>query len=469
MARSRPLRALLTAVFGLALLAPIASCDRGAGSGAIRLEVWTLALRPGFVDYMESLCAGFEEANPGVEVVWVDVPFNAISRKLVAAAAAKRGPDVLNLSDRDFARFAALGALRPLDDLLPGDPAARYVPGALDSLVLDGQRLALPWYLTTSVRLVNQNVLEQAGISPGDLPGDWAGLRNLARDYHQATGGFFTSVSLGDTSELPVMMMGDGVIPFAEQDGRVVAKLNTDEVAAYIQPWVDLYRAGALPRAAATRDHSHLVEMYQEGRLALVQTGPNMLNRIQDGSPEVFAGTAVMQPVTGRLGRGHVAIMTLGVGSQAEHPELAAKLAWWITSPDAQLELSRKAPVLPSALQTLADDYFQPAGGASEGALVAAADTEADAKKAAGRVASAQALATAVAFTPALDAWPDLRRHFDEGMKRVLLENADLRTTLAEIEAHWDDELRVARPAPIDVVPAPDPVGVAPLAARGSR
>lgn len=459
-AHPRAFRLLLTACLAGLLLGPLTSCDRSRDPDKITLEVWTLALRPAFTDYMESLCASFEDAHPGVEVVWVDVPYNAISRKLVAAAAADRGPDVLNLSDRDFARFAALGALRPLDGILPGDPDARYVPGALSSLVLGGERLALPWYLTTSVRLVNADLLAQAGLSPDALPDDWAGLRTLARSYHADTGGFLLSLSLGDTSELPVMMMADGVLPFAEQDGRLVANLNTDEVAGYIAPWVDLYRAGALPRAAATKNHSHLVEMFQEGRLAVVQTGPNMLGRIEGANPRVFARTAVMQPVTGRLGRGHVAIMTLGVGAQSKHPELAAKLAWWITSPEAQLELARQAPVLPSAVEALGDTYFRPEGLNPSGDVVAGAGQDTQAKLAAGRAASAGALPTAVAFTPALDAWPDMRRDFDEGMKRVLLEGADLRATLAEVEALWNDALRASRPATLDVAPAPDPVAM---------
>src|SRR5687767_12636449 len=96
---------------------PFTSCAED-GHG-VRIELWTLALRPRFDAYMQDLVQRFEATHPGVDVVWVDVPFEALSRKLVAAAAAGQAPDVVNFSDAAFARFAALGALADLRPHLP--------------------------------------------------------------------------------------------------------------------------------------------------------------------------------------------------------------------------------------------------------------------------------------------------------------------------------------------------------------
>ena len=96
----------------LALLLIVPSCGR---DDTQRIEFWTISLRPTFTGYIESRIDAFEADHPGVEVVWVDVPFMAIERKLIAAAAADRAPDVINLSDMMFARFAAAGAFVDLD------------------------------------------------------------------------------------------------------------------------------------------------------------------------------------------------------------------------------------------------------------------------------------------------------------------------------------------------------------------
>ncbi|MEM1028143.1 MAG: extracellular solute-binding protein, partial [Planctomycetota bacterium] len=263
----------------------MSSCSREANDDTVRLELWTLALRPTFTEYMTDLCAGFEAQHPGVEVVWVDVPFNGINRKLVAAVAAGRGPDVVNLSDRDFARVAALGGLAGIDDLLSAQEMERYLPGARRVLVMDGQTRALPWYLTTSVRLCNEVLLADADMSAAGLANRWDGLQAQARDYQERTGGFLFSVPLGESSELPTMMLADGVVPLQETEAGLRADLTKPEVVARVASWVTLYRDGVLPRSAATRDHQAIIEMYQNGQLAVAQTGANMLRRVRDANP----------------------------------------------------------------------------------------------------------------------------------------------------------------------------------------
>lgn len=425
-------------------------CSDKSEEPVVRLELWTLALRPTFTDYMTDLCEGFEAEHPGVEVVWVDVPFNAINRKLVAAVAAGRGPDVVNLSDRDFARVAALGGLAGIDGLLSTEQMEQYLPGAKRVLVMDGQTRALPWYLTTSVRLCNEALLEDAGMSAAGLADRWDDLQTQARAYHADTGGFLFSVPLGESSELPTMMLADGIVPFRETQDGLRADLTKPEVAAMVSSWVALYRDGILPRSAATRDHSAITELYQNGQLAVAQTGANMLRRVRDANPEVFADTAVQPAITGSLGRSHVAVMVLGVSSKSKHPKLAAELAAWVTSPGNQTELARQSGVLPSTPESLTDAFFAPP------APEALSEENAEAMIAYARSISAGALPDAVAFTPAMAAWPDLRRSFGEGIKGALLDGAEVEATLQDIEDEWDAILAAALPATWEVLPTPE-------------
>ena len=454
----------------------VAGCDRQTPP-AKKLELWTLALSPYFDDYVTDLVAGFEAEHPGVEVVWVDVPFGALNRKLVAASAAGRGPDVVNLSDRDFARVAALGGLAGIDRHLDASVTDDYLEGAKAVLRINGQLRALPWYLTTSVRLVNRQMLGAGGLSaqgeagPAVLAEDWAGLQEQARAYHRATGKFLLSLPLGDGSELPTMLLADGVVPFREVDGRLVADLTRPEVVARVGDWVRLYREGALPRSAATRDHTAVIELYQNGQIAVAQTGANMLRRVRDASPGVFGQTAVLPPITGSLGRSHIAVMVVGVSSASEHPALAAELAGWVTSPEHQTQLAKQSGVLPSTPASLGDAYFAPPPAASEGGGVEVdrengegqalpgdtGEREAERLLAQARWLSAEALPDAVAFTPAIEAWPDLRRAFDEGIKAALLDGADVEATLAQINDDWDRVLRAARPATMESLPRPTP------------
>lgn len=446
----RPRGPRLAVAAAIAATLPL-SCAREEAAPAQTLELWTLALRPTFTEYVEGLVAGFEAEHPGVDVVWVDVPFDALDRKLIAAAAAGRAPDVVNFSDMTFARFVALGGLEDLGPLLPGDPSARYLEGALSVGRIGGGLMALPWYLSTQVLTVNESLLARGGLAVEDLGEDWRTLAEQARAFRERTGAFLFSQPLGVESQLPMMLMADGRAPFrAGPGGRVAADLTRPDVVEFVEFWVDLYRDGVLPREAGTRGFDHLVDLYQSGRIAAMNVGPTKLGVIRDAAPSVYASTRVLPPITGRLGRPHIATMLLGVTTQSRDPALAAELAWFLTSERNQEAFCRLATILPSTPGALGADIFaepSPEVAASPEGPIALA-----------RARTAESLPESVAFTPGLETWPDLRRAFEDGIKRALLDGEDTREALALIEREWGRILAAAAPAPMDAVPRPDPV-----------
>ena len=54
---------------------------------------------------------------------------------------------------------------------------------------------------------------------------------------------------------------------------RLRADVTRGEVVDFVRNWVELYRDGVLPREAATSGHAHVVELYQNGRIAVAVTG----------------------------------------------------------------------------------------------------------------------------------------------------------------------------------------------------
>lgn len=211
------------------------------------------------------------------------------------------------------------------------------------------------------------------------------------------------------------------------------------------------YRAGLLPREAATTGHSHLIDLYKARRLALMNLSPNFLRRIRDESPSVFATTTVRPAIVGALGRTHVPVMLLSVTTQSDAPDLAAKLAAHMTSAEAQLDFCRLVNILPSTAATLDDPHFNMPSPAFAG-------EPSDRLLAEARALSAGALRSAVAFVPAIETWPDLRRAFEDRIKRVLLDDAPLDEALAAINRDWNAILAAAAPADMTAVPTPEPI-----------
>ena len=435
---------------GLAL--PLAGCARRIAASGTRLELWTLALQP-FESYIRGLIAQFEAERPGVRVEWVDVPYDAMERKLVAATAARQSPDVVNMSDLTFARFASLGAFADLGAIEPTPAAERYLPGAIGMCRIGGVLRSVPWYLTTQAVMANRALLERGGLDPNALPTRWSELLALSGAFKERTGAFLFSHPLGHESQLPSILLAEGVKIFElDAEGSLRANLTSDAVRGVLAPWALAFRQGWIPRESATQGHAHLVEGYQSGRLALINSGPNFLGRIRDVAPSVFESTAVRPAVTGALGRAHISVMTLGVMSRSRHPELAAELVWHLTSPAAQLEFCKIVNILPSTPASLSDPIFVGTGG----------DTgSAEARITGARALTARALPEAVAFTPALAAWPDMRKAFEDQFVRVLLGTRELDEALETTQGRWNRLLVSTGGGELDAVPTPGAIGAA--------
>lgn len=453
--RRRAACAAILAGAGAVVTGTLPACAAARPAGTV--EFWTLALRP-FEGYLRERFAAFEAARPGVRVQWVDVPFDALDRKLVSAASAGRAPDLVNFSDKTFARFASLGATVDLDPLLPADAASRYVPGAFRLGRLGGGLRALPWYLTTQTVLCNRALLARGGLLPEHLAATWSALLPQARQFSREAGLPLFSVPLGTESDLLQILFAEGLQPLQPgPGGRLKSALASPPIATCLAAWVEAFHAGAIPREAVTGGSAHLADLYQNSRVALINSGPNFLKRIRVAAPGVFDATDVRPPITGSLGRAHIAVMTLCVTSQSREPRLAADLAWHMTSPESQEALCRLATILPSSAASLAGPLFAaPNRGRPDAPADAPAD--ADGKIARAQAVTARALGEAVAFTPALAVWPDMRRAFEDRIKRVLLDGSPLQPALERIDAEWNSLLASAAWAPADALPPATPL-----------
>ena len=161
-AERRHHRALGT-LLGLLLLplGLLSGCGRGPQPGEVNL--WTIQLSPKFDPVIRPMLADWERRHPGRRVVWTDLPFGSVERKLLAAVYAGRSPDVVNLNPIFAANLASKGGLLPLEDRL-GRAGEDYLPQVLEAGRQDGHLYAVPWYLTSRITLANRRLLQQAGL-----------------------------------------------------------------------------------------------------------------------------------------------------------------------------------------------------------------------------------------------------------------------------------------------------------------
>lgn len=346
--RSHRLRWLALAVVSTSLL--MGGCRRAAAPDGA-LQLWTLQLAPKFNTYMEQVIDRWDDEHPDAPVRWTDLPWGSVERKLLAAVFARTAPDVVNLNPPFAANLASKGGLTDLTPLLPPDAAQRYLPSvwraARDSKA--GQ-IAVPWYLTVRLSLVNQQLLQQAGVkSP---PRRWDDVPEFARRIRERTGryGLFVTAVPDDSAELLESMVQMGVVLLDEQQR---AGFDSPEGRKAFAFWTDLYRKGLLPREVVSQGQRRAIELYQSGELALLASGAEFLRSIQTNAPGVAAVTIPQPPLTGDDGTANVALMTLAVPRQSQRPQEALSFALDLTNGPNQARFAREARVLPSSLAAL--------------------------------------------------------------------------------------------------------------------
>ncbi|NJR43786.1 MAG: extracellular solute-binding protein, partial [Akkermansiaceae bacterium] len=160
------------ALLGLLTSWIVSSCSPSPGgspqaaTGSAEVEFWTMQLQPQFTDYFNQLIAKFEQENPGTKVRWVDVPWADMQSKILTATSAGTAPDVVNLNPDFAAQLAGRNAWMDLDSRIPAEEKAQYLPKIWQAGTLDDKTFGIPWYLTTSVTIYNEDLLKKAGVTP---------------------------------------------------------------------------------------------------------------------------------------------------------------------------------------------------------------------------------------------------------------------------------------------------------------
>ncbi|QCH15067.1 sugar ABC transporter substrate-binding protein [Synechococcus sp. CB0101] len=428
------LRRIATGVAGAALAVGLSAC-RGAAppAGAQRtIQFWTLDLAPKFNTYLQGVIAAWEAQNPGYRVVWTDIPWGSVERKLLAAVFARTAPDVVNLNPLFAANLASKGGLLPLEGVLPPGAPQGYLPRiwqAGRSAGPDGQpqQFAIPWYLTARITLANTGLLQQAGYSAP--PRTWAEVPAYAEAVRRRTGRYalFVTVVPDDSAELLESLVQMGV-----------TLLGPDQRAAFNSPagrrafafWTDLYRRGLLPREVVSQGYRRAIELYQSGELAQVGSGAEFLRSIQTNAPQIAAATRPFPPLTGAQGDANVAVMTLAIPRQSRVATKAADFALFLTDAANQQRFAEQARVLPSspvALQQLRRNLEEERPANQPEALVQQA-----------RLLSADTLGQARVLVPASPGVKRLQAIVYTQLQRAMLGQISSDAALVEAERQWN-------------------------------
>ncbi len=331
-----------------------ATQDEGAAPGeeAITIEWWTINLKSTFGEIMQSYIDEYEADHPNVTIEWVDVPGNEVAQKYATTLAGGNAPDAANMYQ--MARFIELGAVAPLDDLVPAEDQAAF--GAFWAAgEIEGQHYAIPWY-TTFARpvIVNGKLAQAAGVDLSAPPETWQAVFDVGRDAQDEWGpGVFPWTDCWDTRSWSF----EQGLDLLTEDGAAAA-VNTPEWAEHVNTILALNEAGLLsPDAYACPNHRVAIDWFWQGIGAFINEGAYILNRTENEVLET-GEYDVIPTVVGSANRIAADPQIFVISKDSAHPDVAVDFVLSVVRTENFVPFAQAVAIAPAYLPALEDPFF---------------------------------------------------------------------------------------------------------------
>lgn len=355
--RQRGRRALvltsMVAAGALALTACGTSADGEGGDGgdggdaggeARTLTVWHYFSADNQVALMDEYASMFEEANDGVTVENVYVPYDQMNQKLVSSAGAQTGPDVVVFNGAEAATIALGGALAPLDDQWASYEDADQFPESVIHVV-DDVTYAVQGYVNLLGLWYNAEILDQIGVEPPTT------LDELEDAMAKAADAGFGGITL---CALPQSQGEWQAYPWLTAEGFDYESPDAAALEAglgRVRGWVE---NGWLSQEAVTWDQTVPFQQFTAGNVAFAENG-----NWQMGTAEADAGFeyGVVPLPLGDDGGVYLGGEGQGIGAFSENPDLAWEyLMATYFSPEGQVAAADMVGSIPARTDAAQDE-----------------------------------------------------------------------------------------------------------------
>ena len=227
---------------------------------------------------------------------------------LLIDVAGGNGPDVAHIKAEWLPQLLALGVVRSLDGYISQDVLADYSQSAIDSVTVDGEMVALPWFSNTYALLVNTELCEKAGVDYTAI-GSWDDLLEAAAKI-SALGDDIYGLAIPDSNGVEA---GEGYNTFPalwarggdfEVDGKV--QLTTDAAVAAYTDLQNLF-VNKISTAAGSNSFKELRNLFGAGKIGFywdIESGVATAASAAEDEAAYYARTQVIT-IPGADAAGH--------------------------------------------------------------------------------------------------------------------------------------------------------------------
>lgn len=322
-----------------------------------KIEFWTIALKPQFTEYINSVINKYENNNPQIEIEWLDLPYSVIMQKFMSSIAGGMPPDLVNLDANYAFILARRNALCSTSEYVNESVKNLYFEKLWNTVVVNDINYAMPWYASTQILIYNTSIFEKAGFKPGQYPQTWDEIADYAKIIKDKTGNYGYMPSNLPLPELFNVWQMFGVQIVDNECKQVL--FNTPVAIERLEWYVNLYKNGYLPKETLIKGYQGAIDLYQSGKLGMFIAGPQFLLRIKQNAPDVFNLTDVAEIPKGTEKIVPAGVMNLVVPKASRHKKESYDFALFLTNAANQLEFCKLVPLLPTIKDAAESDIFE--------------------------------------------------------------------------------------------------------------
>ena len=225
-------------------------------------------------------------------------------QQLLTAVVSGNPPDLIYTNRDDLSTYATRGAIVPLDECVADIDLSQYRETALNQVTVDEQVYGVPEFFNTIVLILNNDALDEAGLTPDDVTtADWESLAEVNDQLTKVENGQLERIGFDPKLPgfFPLWVRANGG-QLLSDDGRT-AMINSPEAVEALEYTVGLLEAaGGNQEATAFRDtwdSFGAANEYVADQLGAKPMEQWYVNVLADVSPDV---NITVKPFTDRQG-----------------------------------------------------------------------------------------------------------------------------------------------------------------------
>lgn len=316
----------------------------GIAQNSSTLTVWHYFSVDTQVQLLEDLAALFNETHPDVTVEYVFVPYDQLATRVIAAAGAGQGPDVVVFNGPNVGDFVAAGAVADMtsywENFADRDQFSEAVVHKVDEKVY-----AVQGYVNLVGLWYNQNILDEVGIEPP------ATIEELNDALDKVVAAGYQGITLtgrandqGEWQAYPWM----SAYGWDYEDPQQAA---CEESFSLIKSWVD---NGFLSPIVSTWEQVEPFQEFLGGNVAFTENGNWQLGSAQETAQ--FDYGVVPMPQGPEATKVYLGGEAVSIGSFSSDPELAWEyLKATYYSEEGQLIALRNVGSIPARADAASD------------------------------------------------------------------------------------------------------------------